>query len=108
MTDLQAQLEASGVTQLSLTHPESRAMKLGKGRGTEVCYNVQTAVDSQAQAHYCQRRDQRYRYQERQVAGTEGTMKQEDHGHFGRRVELGREEQLHPQKRDTVSLATVL
>ena len=44
--DLQAQLEASGETQLSLTDPESRAMKLGKGRGTEVCYNVQTAVDS--------------------------------------------------------------
>ena len=45
-TDLQAQLEASGATQLSLTDPESRAMKLGKGRGTEVCYNVQAAVDS--------------------------------------------------------------
>jgi transposase len=45
--DLQAQLEASGATQLSLTDPESRAMKLGKGRGTEVCYNVQMAVDSQ-------------------------------------------------------------
>jgi transposase len=45
-TDLQAQLETSGETQLSLTDPESRAMKLGKGRGTEVCYNVQTAVDS--------------------------------------------------------------
>jgi transposase len=46
-TGLQAQLEASGETQLSLTDPESRAMKLGKGRGTEVCYNVQAAVDSQ-------------------------------------------------------------
>jgi transposase len=45
-TELQAQLEASGETQLSLTDPESRAMKLGKGRGIEVCYNVQTAVDS--------------------------------------------------------------
>jgi transposase len=45
-TDLQAQLEASGATQLSLTDPESRAMKLGTGRGTEVCDNVQTAVDS--------------------------------------------------------------
>jgi transposase len=44
--DLQAQLEASGATQLSLTDPESRAMKIGKGRGTAVCYNVQTAVDS--------------------------------------------------------------
>jgi transposase len=45
-TELQAQLEACGETQLSLTDPESRAMKLGKGRGIEVCYNVQTAVDS--------------------------------------------------------------
>jgi transposase len=45
-TDLQAQLEASGATQLSRTEPESRAMKLGQGRGTEVCSNVQTAVDS--------------------------------------------------------------
>jgi transposase len=42
----QARLEASGEPQLSLTDPESRAMQLGKGRGTEVCYNVQTAVDS--------------------------------------------------------------
>jgi transposase len=45
-TGFQAQLEASGATQLSLTDPESRAMKLGKGRGTEVCDNVQMAVDS--------------------------------------------------------------
>jgi transposase len=45
-SDLQAQLEASGETQLSRTDPESRAMILGKGRGTEVCYNVQMAVDS--------------------------------------------------------------
>jgi transposase len=45
-TELQAQLEACGETQLSLTAPESRAMKRGKGRGIEVCYNVQTAVDS--------------------------------------------------------------
>jgi hypothetical protein len=44
--DLQAQLEASGETQLARTDPESRAMILGKGRGTEVCYNVQMAVDS--------------------------------------------------------------
>src|SRR5262245_15320341 len=41
----QAQREASGAAQLSLTDPESRAMKLGKGGGIEVCYNVQTAVD---------------------------------------------------------------
>jgi transposase len=44
--DVQAQLEASGATQRSLTDPESRAMKRGKGRGTEVCDNVQAAVDS--------------------------------------------------------------
>jgi transposase len=42
---LQAQLEASGATQLSLTAPESRALKRGKGRGIAVCDNVQTAVD---------------------------------------------------------------
>jgi transposase len=42
----QAQLEASGVAQRSLTDPESRAMQRGKGRGIEVCYHVQTAVDS--------------------------------------------------------------
>ena len=42
----QAQLLSSDQEQLSLTDPESRAMKRGKGRGTEVCYNVQTAVDA--------------------------------------------------------------
>jgi transposase len=42
----QAHLLSRGQEQLSLTDPESRAMKRGKGRGTEVCYNVQTAVDS--------------------------------------------------------------
>jgi transposase len=42
----QAQLLARHQEQLSLTDPESRAMKRGKGRGTEVCYNVQTAVDA--------------------------------------------------------------
>jgi transposase len=42
----QAQLRSRGQEQLSLTDPESRAMRRGKGRGTEVCYNVQTAVDS--------------------------------------------------------------
>jgi transposase len=41
----QEQLLASGQEQLSLTDPDSRAMKLGKGRGTEVCSNVQIAVD---------------------------------------------------------------
>jgi transposase len=42
----QEQLLASGEEQLSLTDPDSRAMKLGKGRGTEVGYNVQPAVDA--------------------------------------------------------------
>jgi hypothetical protein len=45
----QAQREASGEEHLSRTAPESRAMQRGKGRGTEGCYNVQTAVDSQYQ-----------------------------------------------------------
>lgn len=43
-TTLLAQLDASGETQISLTDPESRSMKV-RG-GTEVCYNVQTAVDA--------------------------------------------------------------
>ena len=42
--DLQAELERSGQDQLSLTDPDSRAMKGGNGGGTAVCYNVQTAV----------------------------------------------------------------
>lgn len=41
---LLAQLAASGETQISLTDPDSRSMKAGAG--TEVCYNVQTAVDA--------------------------------------------------------------
>ena len=44
--DFQAQLLSTSQDQLSLTDPESRSMKRGKGRGTEVCYNVQTAVDA--------------------------------------------------------------
>ena len=43
---VQAPLRARGQAQLALTDPESRAMKRGNGRGTAVCYNVQTAVDS--------------------------------------------------------------
>jgi transposase len=42
----QEQLLASGEAQLSRTDPDSRAMKLGNGRGTEGCDNVHTAVDS--------------------------------------------------------------
>jgi transposase len=37
------QLKASGESQISLTDPDSRAMKVGQG--SDVCYNVQTAVD---------------------------------------------------------------
>jgi transposase len=42
----QAQLLSTSQEQRSVTDPESRAMKRGKGRGTEVCDNVQTAVDA--------------------------------------------------------------
>jgi transposase len=38
------QLAESGQTQISLTDPDSRAMKVSQG--TDVCYNVQTVVDS--------------------------------------------------------------
>jgi hypothetical protein len=41
----QDQLEQSGERQLSLTDPDSRSMLVRQG--TAVCYNVQTAVDSQ-------------------------------------------------------------
>jgi transposase len=37
-------LQASGQSQVSLTDPDSRSMKVGQG--TDVCYNVQTAVDA--------------------------------------------------------------
>jgi hypothetical protein len=37
-------LKESGQSQISLTDPDSRAMKVGQG--SDVCYNVQTAVDS--------------------------------------------------------------
>jgi transposase len=42
--DLQQQLEASKASQLSLTDPDSRSMKTKQG--TDVCYNVQVAVDA--------------------------------------------------------------
>lgn len=41
-----AQLDASGATQVTLTDPESRRMKVKQG--TEVCYNAQIAVDAKA------------------------------------------------------------
>lgn len=39
-----AELDTTGESQISLTDPESRAMKLRSG--TDVCYNAQTAVDA--------------------------------------------------------------
>jgi hypothetical protein len=42
----QGHLRDPGQEQLSRTDPDSRAMKLGKGSGPEVCSNVQTAVDA--------------------------------------------------------------
>jgi transposase len=42
---LQEKLAASGESQISLTDPEARLMRMSKG--TDVCYNLQTAVDSQ-------------------------------------------------------------
>lgn len=41
---LQQQLAGSGESQVSLTDPDARLMRLSKG--ADVCYNVQTAVDS--------------------------------------------------------------
>src|SRR5205823_4770766 len=38
-----AELDRSGQSQISLTDPESRAMKVRIG--TDICYNAQTAVD---------------------------------------------------------------
>lgn len=43
---LSEKLEASDDTQISLTDPDSRSMPLGKGRGTQVGYNVQLTVDA--------------------------------------------------------------
>lgn len=42
--ELARQLEATGASQVSLTDPEAKLMKTAKG--SEVSYNVQTAVDS--------------------------------------------------------------
>jgi transposase len=43
--DLLQQLDGSGASQISLTDPDSRSMKTK--HGTDVCYNVQVAVDHQ-------------------------------------------------------------
>jgi transposase len=42
--ELQEELEKSGENQISLTDPDARLMRGSKG--TDVCYNLQTAVDS--------------------------------------------------------------
>jgi transposase len=43
--DLQQQIADSDETQISFTDPDARSMLLGKGRGTDVGYNVQISVD---------------------------------------------------------------
>ncbi len=42
--ELQREMKESGESQRSFTDPDARLMKTG--RGTDVCYNVQTMVDS--------------------------------------------------------------
>jgi len=44
--DVQGQMEESGESQVSLTDPDARSMKLGYSRGTDVAYNVQISVDA--------------------------------------------------------------
>jgi transposase/macrodomain Ter protein organizer (MatP/YcbG family) len=43
---LQEEMDESGETQISLTDPDARSMRLGESRGTEVAYNVQISVDA--------------------------------------------------------------
>jgi len=47
--ELQERFEESEETQISLTDADARSMPVGKGRGTEVAYNVQISVDDK---HY--------------------------------------------------------
>ena len=44
LEQLEKEIEQSGETQISLTDPDSRKMQTGN-KGTDVCYNVQLAVD---------------------------------------------------------------
>ena len=44
--ELQEQMDESGESQVSLTDPDARSMKLGTSRGTDVAYNVQITVDA--------------------------------------------------------------
>jgi len=44
--ELQEKMDESGESQVSLTDPDARSMKLGYSRGTDVAYNVQISVDA--------------------------------------------------------------
>jgi len=44
--ELQEEMDEGGESQVSLTDPDARSMKLGYSRGTEVAYNVQITVDA--------------------------------------------------------------
>jgi hypothetical protein len=44
--ELQEEMDESGDSQLSLTDPDARRMRLGGNRGTQVGYNVQISVDA--------------------------------------------------------------
>jgi hypothetical protein len=43
--EMEKKLDESGESQISLTDPDSRMMPVSGGRRTDVCYNVQVAVD---------------------------------------------------------------
>jgi transposase len=43
---MQNEMKATGQREISLTDPESRLMKAGTGSRLDVCYNVESAVDS--------------------------------------------------------------
>ena len=44
--EIQEQMDETGESQVSLTDPEARNMKLGCAQGTQVSYNVQISVDA--------------------------------------------------------------
>jgi transposase len=44
--ELQEEMDESGESQISLTDPDARSMRLGESRGTQVSYNVQISVDA--------------------------------------------------------------
>ena len=43
---IQNEMKQTGQKEVSLTDPESRLMKAGVGSRLDVCYNVESAVDS--------------------------------------------------------------